>query len=255
MKAEGIPLAEYDPTVPAIIEPKHVIKNIDAPKQCVFCFFGEVIEDLKQKGALRIIAYEKWEDLNRPLYEMEVNGKRIGVFQPGVGAPLAAALMEEVIARGCRKFIACGGTGVLNKEIEVGKILVPTAAVRDEGTSFHYIPAGREIEADIRVVEKIESVLQVHGIEYLKVKTWTTDGPYRETPNKVKMRKAEGCLTVEMEAAALMSVAQFRGVQFGQLLYAGDVVNGSKWDERQWQSMKDVRERLFHLSVDICLKL
>ncbi len=133
----------------------------------------------------------------------------------------------------------------------MGKILIPIAAVRDEGTSYHYIPAEREIRADERIVETIESVLQDQGIEYLKVKTWTTDGPYRETPNKVKMRKDDGCLAVEMKTAAFISVAQFRGVQFGQLLYAGDVVNGSSWDERQWQGMKDVRERLFRLSVDI----
>ncbi len=70
-----------------------------------------MIEELKQKGVLRIIANQKWEDVNRPLYKMEAEGKRIGIFHLGVGAPLAAALMEEVIARGCRKFIACGGTG------------------------------------------------------------------------------------------------------------------------------------------------
>lgn len=207
MNAEAIPLVEYDPTIPAIIEPHQVIKNIAAPEHGVFCFFGEVIEELKQNGVLRIIANQKWEDLNRPLYEMEAEGKRIGVFHLGVGAPLAAALMEEVIPRGCRKFIACGGTGVLDQKIEVGKILIPIAAVRDEGTSYHYIPAEREIRANERVVETIESILQDQGIEYLKVKTWTTDGPYRETPNKVKMRKDDGCLAVEMETAAFISVA------------------------------------------------
>ena len=197
MKAEKIPLVEYDPSSPAIIEPQQVIKNIAAPEHCVLCFFGEVIGELKQKGILRIIANHKWEDMNRPLFEMEVGRKRIGIFHLGVGAPLAAALMEEVIARGCRRFIACGGSGVLDQNIEVGKILIPIAAVRDEGTSYHYLPAGREIQANERVVETIESVLQDQGIEYMKVKTWTTDGPYRETPNKVEMRKADGCLAVD----------------------------------------------------------
>ena len=100
----------------------------------VFCFFGDVVEDLLQAGALRKIASQKWEDLGRPLFDMDIRGKRIAIFQPGVGAPLAVGLMEEVIARGSRKIIACGGAGVLDREISVGNILVPTTAVRDEGT-------------------------------------------------------------------------------------------------------------------------
>ncbi len=255
MEAKGIPLLEYDPTIPAIIEPVQFIKNVGAPEHCVFCFFSEVIEDLKREGRLHIISIQKWEDLNRPLYAMDVGESRIAVFQPGVGAPLAAALMEEVIARGCRKFIACGGAGVLDRSIEVGKILIPTTALRDEGTSYHYLAPSREVQADSSVIAIIENVLQERNMEYIKVKTWTTDAPYRETLEKVKMRKAEGCSAVEMEAAAFMSVAQFRQVQFGQLLYGGDVVSDSSWDERQWQSKKGVRENLFHLAVDICLKL
>ena len=160
MKSEDYPLLEYDPTIPAVIEPQQVVRNIGAPEYCIFCFFAEVIEDLKQKGDLRTIAHQKWEDLNRPLYEMDVGGKRIGVFQPGVGAPQAAGLMEEVIARGCRKFIACGGAGVLDRNIDVGKILIPTAAVRDEGISFHYLPPGREVQANEEVVAIMEAVLQ-----------------------------------------------------------------------------------------------
>jgi uridine phosphorylase len=218
-------------------------------------FFGEVIDDFKQRGVLRTIAHQKSEDLDRPLYEMDVGGRRIGVFQPGVGAPLAAGLMEEVIARRCQKFIACGGTGVLDRNIDVSKILIPIAAVRDEGTSFHYLPPGREVQADEKVVAIMESILQEQGIQYLKVKTWTTDAPYRETPEKVKLRKAEGCLSVEMETAAFLAVAQFRDVRFGQLLYAGDDVSGSNWDARQWRRRKDVRENLFRLAVDICLSL
>ena len=71
--------------------------------------------------------------------------ERVALFHPGVGAPLAAGLLEEVIASGCKKFIACGGAGVLDREIAVGHLIVPTAAIRDEGTSYHYLPPGREV--------------------------------------------------------------------------------------------------------------
>ena len=255
MNHSEYPLLEFDPTIPAIIEPSQIVADIGAPEGCVFCFFGEVINDLLQDGRLKKIASHRWEDLDRPLYEMDVEGKRVGVFQPGVGAPLAAALMEEVIARGCRKIIACGGAGVLDREISVGNILVPTAAVRDEGTSFHYLPPGREIGADQEVVDVIEQVLRQKGIEYSQVKTWTTDAPYRETSEKIKLRKAEGCLVVEMETAAFFAVAKFRGVPFGQILYAGDDISGTSWDMRDWHNRLEVRKKVFWLSVEICMNL
>lgn len=221
----------------------------------MFCFFREVIDKFAQEGQTKIIAHQQWEDIDRPLYEMEIEGERLAVIHPGVGAPLAAALLEEIIARGCHKIIACGGAGVLDRELAVGHLLIPTVAVRDEGTSFHYLPPGREVTAHPRAIEAIEMTLQRNEVSYLLTKTWTTDGPYRETPEKIKLRRAEGCLTVEMEAAAFFAVAQFRGIPFGQILYAGDDVSGSAWDQREWQSRLDVRERLFWLAAEACLRV
>jgi uridine phosphorylase len=146
---------------------------------------------------------------------------------------------------GCRKFIACGGAGVLDGDIADGHIIVPTTAIRDEGTSYHYLPPCREVGANKEAVAAIEKVLQAHRCEYILSKTWTTDAIYRETAAKVLHRKAEGCTTVEMEAAAFFAVAQFRSVQFGQLLYGGDDVSRSEWDSRHWDSHTSVRKKLF----------
>ena len=138
---------------------------------------------------------------------MNVENKRITVFHPGIGAPLCAGMMEEVIALGGEKFIACGGAGVLDKSIAVGHIVVPTSAVRDEGTSYHYLPPSREVQVNKKAVEAIEQVLQKHKCRYILAKTWTTDAFFRETVNKVNLRKEEGCLTVEMECSAFCAVA------------------------------------------------
>ncbi|MBN1667602.1 MAG: hypothetical protein JW862_10955 [Anaerolineales bacterium] len=87
-------------------------------------------------------------------------------------------------------------------------------------------------------------------------KTIRPIAPYRETLEKVKNRRAEGCLTVEMEAAAFFAVAQFRQVEFGQILYGGDDVSGQQeWDHRDWHQQYNVRERLFWLAAQACLKL
>jgi uridine phosphorylase len=137
----------------------------------------------------------------------------------------------------------------------VGHLIVPTSAVRDEGTSYHYLPPGREVDASPEAVAAIERVLQDRGRRYLLSKTWTTDAFYRETPAKVQLRKSEGCLTVEMEAAAFFAVAQFRRVPFAQILYGGDDVSGNEWDHRGWHERASVREVLFWLAAEACLLL
>jgi uridine phosphorylase len=109
-----------------------------------------------------------------------------------------------MIAFGAKKFIACGGSGVLNREIAVGHVVVPDIAVRDEGTSYHYLPAAREVAASSEGVAAIVATLEKHTVPYIVGKTWTTDGFYRETSARIARRKAEGCITVEMEAAAFL---------------------------------------------------
>jgi uridine phosphorylase len=101
-------------------------------------------------------------------------------------------------------------------------VVVPDAAVRDEGTSYHYLPPSREGAADPDAVATAVSVLERHGVPHIVGKTWSTDAPYRETVARIARRRAEGCVTVEMEAAAFMAVARHRGVRFAQYLYAGD---------------------------------
>ena len=249
------PILEHDPARRAVVEPSDHTKPADAPEHCVPCFFKDVIDDLERQGRLKEIAAMGSEMGRHPLYELDADGRRVAVFQPGLTAPFAAAMLEEVICLGSRKFIACGGAGVLDSSIAVGRVMVPTSAVRDEGTSYHYLPPSREVEATPEAVAAIESALRARGVDYLKCKTWTTDAFYRETPTKVELRRSEGCLTVEMEAAAFFAVARFRGVPFGQILYGGDDVSGDEWDKRDWHKRGDIRESLLWLAVESCLLL
>ncbi|HEX2908449.1 MAG TPA: nucleoside phosphorylase [Phototrophicaceae bacterium] len=250
---ETYPILEFDPSPEAIIEPGRVLKRLDISEYCILCFFQDVITKTCEQATCSHILYS--EIGKNPVYELVMDGKRVTVIHPGVGAPLAAGFLEEAIALGCRKFIACGGAGVLNREIAVGHVVVPTSAVRDEGTSYHYLPPSREVAAIPAAVAAIETVLKRHQVPYLTGKTWTTDALYRETPAKIARRKAEGCLTVEMEASAFFAVAQFRDVTFGQLLYGGDDISGAVWDNRDWLSRTSAREKLFWLAAEACLEL
>jgi uridine phosphorylase len=249
------PILEHDPAREAMIEPARTVKPCEVAEACVICFFQEVVEKAAAEGPARVVADLSWEDGPHLIYETVRANRRLAFYHSPVGAAAAAGLLEEVIALGCRKFIACGGCGVLAKDIAVGHLVVVSSAVRDEGVSYHYLPPGREVQADERGVAALEAALRRSGLPYVVGKTWTTDAPYRETTGKVARRRDEGCLVVEMEAAGLMAVAQHRGASLGQVVYGGDDLSGDEWDHRDWQSRTDVREGLFRLAAEACLAL
>ena len=255
LERKEYPILEYDSTREAVIEPSKLIEKIDIAEHCVICYFEDVITNIVQAHNAKLVHVFKSAIGEHPIYEIEYHGKRVAFFHPFIGAPLAAGFLEEAIGFGCKKFIVCGGAGVLDSGIAVGHVVIPDRALRDEGTSYHYLPPARTISASPEVVEIIESVLARHNVSYVKGMTWTTDGFYRETPRKVRLRKEEGCIVVEMEAAAYFAVAEFRGVPLGQILYGGDDVGSEEWDSRDWYSKTSVREKLFWLAVEACTSI
>jgi uridine phosphorylase len=250
------PILEFDPATTAVIEPGAIMsREDDVPDRVVLCFFREVIEKVVASRAVAERVPFKAEHGIHPFWELDWDGRRFGVFHPGVGAPLAAAFLEEAIAKGCTSFIACGGAGALVPELTMGHVVVPTTAIRDEGTSYHYLAPARSVAPSSEAVDAIRSTLDAHDIPYVTGPTWTTDAPYRETRDRMRRRTEEGCLTVEMEAAAFFAVAEFRHAAFGQLLYAGDDLSGDAWDERGWLGHREGRERLFWLAAESVLRL
>ncbi len=255
----SFPILEFDSERSAIIEPSKLVQPVDhLPEHCVICFFNDVLKALHTGDAVasEVIHHLSSEIGRNPVYVItRPDGQQFAAFHPGVGAPLAAGFLEEVIALGGRKFIACGGAGVLNRDLAVGHVVLPTSAVRDEGTSYHYLPPSREVGPSPDALAAILATLNAHEVPFVQGKTWTTDALYRETPAKMQRRRDEGCLTVEMEAAAFFAVAQFREVQLAQLLYCGDNLDADEWDHRDWISRGDIRERLFWLAVEAVLRL
>ena len=144
---------------------------------------------------------------------------------------------------------------MLRSDLVLGHLIVVDSALRDEGTSHHYMPAGRHVDADPTAVDVLTRLLDERGVAYQTGRVWTTDAPYRETPAKIESRRTEGCIAVEMEAAALAAVAHFRGVPLGHLLYGGDDLSGAAWDNRSWQTQADVRDNLLKLAASAALQL
>ncbi len=249
------PILEFDDDREAVVNPSTTLKPLpDMPEHVVICFFREVLMQLRMRFPMTVMQQLGGESGDNPVYKMTIDDKPVALLHPGVGAPLAGAFLEEVIALGGRKFIACGGAGVLS-DIPVGGLVIPDSAIRDEGMSYHYLPPSREVKGNPVAIEAIKQTLQEHDIPYQVGKTWTTDAIYRETRKKVNHRKAEGCLTVEMETATFFAISQFRDVTFGQILYGGDNVGGEEWDGRNWMGQSSTREKLFWLAAESVLKL
>lgn len=255
MLKNEFPILEYDADKNAFIRPEMLHKRMDIPERIVLCFFAETIEKFLKSYPHKIVTKLGLESVYVPVYEFEYRGERIALVQMLVGAPLAAAYIEELSALGCRKFIACGGCGVLKEDIAVGHLFIPVSAVRDEGTSYHYAPPSREISMSETAVKAVEKVLSDAKVPFIKAKTWTTDAFFRETPTRITRRKEEGCVTVEMEASAFIAAAKYNEVEFGQLLYAGDSLADEEWDNRGWNSRTDIRESVLRLALDACLAL
>ncbi|WIV11065.1 nucleoside phosphorylase [Proteiniborus sp. MB09-C3] len=144
---------------------------------------------------------------------------------------------------------------MLKKDIQVGHLIVPYSAVRDEGLSYHCLKPSREVESSKSALECITKYLKVNEIPFIEAKTWTTDAFHRETDAKIALRVSEGCVTVEMEAATFFAVAKFRSVVLEQILYGGDDLGGIEWGSRNWNRLEDIRTNLVDLSMAICLEL
>ena len=225
-------LEEFDNETNAVINPSFFKEKTSAfPKVCVAFFSKSIMKNLEKLNP-EVIGDVANATHSFPVYKLDINGTAIAVYHAAVGAPAAVGQFEELIAYGAEKFLFVGYCGCLDGDTEEYSIIIPTKAIRDEGTSYHYLPASDFVELNGSLINAIETTLNKIGIGYKKGITWTTDAAYRETPKKVARRKEQGAITVEMEAAALAAVAKFRKVKYAHLLYSADNLGSEQYDPR-----------------------
>lgn len=148
---------------------------------------------------------------------------RVGVCCMGIGAPAVAAQLEVLVSLGMRRFLSLGTAGGLGPDQTPGDVVVLTGAVRDEGTSYHYVEAGVEVGPDPGLTDALAAALVRSDVAPRSGCTWTTDAPYRESKEKITDLRGRGVLTVEMEAAALFAVAQVRDVELASAVVIDSV--------------------------------
>lgn len=197
--------------------------------------------DLKQVGLIGGSSYCV------PIYAFEYKGETIGVYLSPMGSVLCAGNIAEcAYITGATKFVMFGSCGALDKEFTKGKFVIPTQAYRDEGTSYHFMPPSDFV--DIHNADKVEAIFKKLNVPYVKGKVWTTDGFLMETVNKVKKRREEGCIVVEMELAACQAVANHFKLELYDFLQPGDVLIPGDYDKSLLHS---ANHDLFKLDIGL----
>ena len=244
-----IPILEFDDNPQAVIMPTHEDLELNLPTRCVYAFLGEEIERYASSVGAEKVGEFVSATKTYPVYVMEYQGEEICLAQAPVGSAAAAQFMDWLIGYGVKQIISTGTCGVL-VDIPENVFLIPTRALRDEGASYHYVAPSRYIDINKLALGAIERTLKQKKILYEEVITWSTDGFYRETPDKVAYRIEEGCSVVEMECASLAAVAQLRGAIWGLLLFTADsLADIYNYNQRNWGS------EAFDKALEICLDI
>ena len=251
-------LDQFDPADRAVINPDYIHKPIDDFPETIVSIFSHNLFD-SMVEALDGIQIAETHDVDGvwPVYEVTFKGKRLAFYKARLGAPACVGSFEDVLAFGGKRIILLGNCGVLDRNVEDCGIIIPTEAIRDEGTSYHYAPAADTIPVNRKYIPEFVSVLEEFGYPYVTGITWTTDGFYRETRDKVDSRKKMGAVCVEMECAAMQALCDFRGVEFFQFFYAGDNLDHSDWDPRSLSghSRLDDKQKIALLAFELAARI
>jgi uridine phosphorylase len=224
-KHAGSPLVRPDVFLRGLLDRGDVV----VPRSIIMGYSGQFPTLLKDRGFTRVDNYRtSW----RALWLREgPNVDRVGVVEGfGYGAPAAAIVLEELATLGARWFINLVMAGALPSEVGFGQVVLCTAAVRDEGVSHHYVPAARYAYPSPTLTEVLRQALAQRGTSFVEGPTWTIDAIYRETVDEAMAYRDEGVITVDMESAALFTVAQVREVEIAAIFAVSDhLLAGDEW--------------------------
>lgn len=184
-------------------------KNIsacDIPKICVLDPDGDILAYLQESKRTR--QNKCWACYHTVMYEFEIDGNTIGIIANAVGAPFAVLLAEQMFVSGCELLISITSAGIINMPGTNPEYILITKALRDEGTSYHYLPPSLFCELPQNIKERSSAIVENKHLGVSLGTSWTTDAPYRETSEAIENAKAKNINVVEMEAAALYAFAR-----------------------------------------------
>lgn len=185
------------------------LPDTPVPEICILDPDGDIVRHLRASGRTQHV--EGWACYHSEMDRFEQGGREFGIVGCAVGASYAVLVAEQMFASGCRMLISITSSGQIMALRPPPYFILIEKALRDEGTSYHYLPPADYAEAAPALVAAISPALAHAGEPVERGATWTTDAPYRETAEAIEAARAEGILAVEMEAAALYAFASARG--------------------------------------------
>jgi uridine phosphorylase len=208
-------LDNKDPSAPSVFQAKALLRearrqkalpSADVPPVCILDSDGDVVRRLRESGQAK--QFDKWPCYHTRLDKFELAGQTVGIIGGVIGAPFAVLVAEELFASGCRLLVSLTSAGQITSAGPTPYFVLIERALRDEGTSYHYAAPADYAEADSHLIAMAAAALSEKGMYALIGPSWTTDAPFRETAHAIENARSRGVLAVEMEAAALYTVAR-----------------------------------------------
>lgn len=235
-----------------LISPESFYTPGNIAQKCIVTFSCKVLENILENYECQKEAHVGTANGDVPVYSLIQEGEKILFYMSPVGSAVAGAMMDEIrCVTGVRHFVVFGSCGSLNQEATAGKIIVPIESYRDEGFSYHFAKASDYIQ--MKNSARLAAILEKSGIPYVTGRNWTTDALYRETERNVARRKADGCISVEMESAGLQALCNHRDLELYTFFFASDLVDGSTWQNVNLGTEEEKKEQIncFEIALKI----
>ncbi len=212
-----LPLLNHDPNSASAFTPEALMESVrslrgqpngSVPAICVLEFDGDLSDWLVAQGHAR--RFEHWPCFHTNMHSVDCNGIQIGIVARTIGGPYAVLVAEQLHAAGARLIVCLTSAGRVAQELPLPCLVIATSAIRDEGTSCHYLPPARDVNCPTAILHDLQRELPSTGWAVQAGQVWTTDAPYRETEADLRLWAAEGVLAVEMQAASLFAFATAR---------------------------------------------
>jgi uridine phosphorylase len=213
------------------------------PEVCVLDFDGDLTDKMVASGAAQ--PYPSWACFHTPMVSFQMEGgARCGMVPRTIGGPFAVLVAEQLFVSGARIVLGLTSAGRVAPTLPLPHVVVADEAIRDEGTSYHYVAPSRSIRAPERLADALLAALASFPLPVAKGRLWTTDAPYRETHVQLRSYAAEQVLAVEMQAASLFALAQRKGLPIGIVAHVTNALDAP--DEMFHKGPPDTDEQLLH---------
>jgi uridine phosphorylase len=251
---EGLPLLNHALDEPTAFSPEALMEAVRAerhlsrepiPEVCVLELDGDLTDWLVSTGVAR--PWKSWACFHTTMFSLEVDGNTFGVVPRTIGGPFAVLVAEQMATSGARVVLGLTSAGRVSPAMPVPGLVVATSAIRDEGTSYHYLPPAQAVDGPIEIASLLESSLRNLPLPVFSGRVWTTDAPYRETGVQLASHARAGVLAVEMQAASLFAFSRARRFPVGLVAYVTNSLNqtGRDFD-------KGSRQLEFEILKSIC---